>query len=176
MPIFDLSGNLRVVGDRAGNVAIIDPTGSIVNYTAQFIRFSGSAVASVTSVTSGVLVELTGGGAAAPGSTTFTKGALFNWPVVARNVITWRSEGSHTLGSIRALLSGSTGATASFQAYQNGTNVHLSATLNVTANNTWFNGGTVATGSYVAGDYLQIRLLGISGTVEYAIIQADFTG
>lgn len=171
MAIFDLSGNLRVVGDRAGNIAVIDPTGVVVNSTAYFLQFSGSGVTSVATTSTGVLVTLAGGS----GGGAFNKGAMFNWPIIARNVIAWRSEGTHTLGRIRALLSGSTGATASFQAYENGTNIHLSATLNVTANNTWFDGGTVHTTSYVDGDYLQFRLLGISGTVEYAVIQADFT-
>ena len=173
MPIYDLSGNLRVAGDRAGNIGFLDPTGAVVNSTAYFLQFSGSAVSSVTTTSTGVLINLVGGSTGSSGA--FNKGLMYNWPVIARQSIVWRSEGTHTIGRIRALLSGSSGATASFQAYQNGSNVHLSATLNVTANNTWFDGGTVHTTSYVAGDYLQFRLLGISGTVEYATIQADFT-
>jgi len=177
--MYDNSGSLKVIGDRAGNIAIQDPTGATVNSTAFFIQFSGSAVSSVTTATSGVIVNLVSGsgGSSGTGSSggAFNKGALYNWPVFPRNTIVWRSEGTHTLGRIRALISGSTGATASCQAFRNSTNPHLSATLVANANNTWFDGGTVATSSYVLGDYLQFRLLGVSGTIEYAIIQADFT-
>ena len=62
MPVFDVSGNLKVVGDRAGNIMVLEPTGSIVASAANYLFFSGSGVAGVTAVNSGVLINLQGSG------------------------------------------------------------------------------------------------------------------
>lgn len=61
MPIFDVSGNLRVAGDRAGNIEIRDPAGNIVASNATFLQFSGSAVNSVATSGLGVLINLLSG-------------------------------------------------------------------------------------------------------------------
>lgn len=173
MPIYDISGNLRVVSDRANQIAVYDTSGVLVSNTAQFLQFSGSAVANVTAISSGVLINLQN--VTGSNNSNFTKGLIYNYPIMPKNTIIWRSEGNHVLSNIRGLISGSPGATASFQAAKNGSTLHLSATMHITLNNSWFNGGGITSPNYTNGDYLQVRLLGISGTVEYAIIQFDFT-
>jgi hypothetical protein len=173
MPIYDVSGNLKISGDRASQIAIFDATGTLVNGTARFIQFSGSAVVGVSTISTGVLVNLQGGGGG--GSIPFTKGILYNYPILPKDAIVWRSDGTHTLNRVRGLISGSTGATASFQAARNGINNHLTATMHINANNTWFDGGTVQNSNYSSGDYLEVRLVGVSGTVNHAVIQFDFT-
>lgn len=61
MPVFDVSGSLKVVGDKAGNLEIRNPAGTIIATTASFIQFSGSAVSSVTQSTTGVIVTVVSG-------------------------------------------------------------------------------------------------------------------
>lgn len=70
MPIFDVSGNLRVAGDRAGNIEIRDPAGNIVASNATFLQFSGSAVNSVATSGLGVVINLLSGSGTSSGGVT----------------------------------------------------------------------------------------------------------
>ena len=61
MPIFDVSGSLKVVGDRAGNLEIRDPAGTTIATAATFLQFSGTAISSVALSSTGVNVTVNGG-------------------------------------------------------------------------------------------------------------------
>jgi len=62
MPVYDVSGSLKVIGDRAGNLEIRDPAGLTVASAANFVQFSGSAITSVLTSLAGVNVTIDGGG------------------------------------------------------------------------------------------------------------------
>ncbi len=181
MPVFDVSGNLKVAGDRAGNISV-QSSGVEVVAAAQFINFTGAGVSSVAADGIGVEVTITGGSGSTPsssstgGSGSFTKGIIFSYPLTAQNVVSWRAESVHTMSNIRGFYSGTAGgSSASLQVARNGSDLHLSATMNLTSNNTWFIGGGITTPAYSPGDYMQVRLTGVSGTIVYVTLQADFS-
>lgn len=176
MSVYTTSGALKISGDRAGNLDVRF-TGSVVNTAASYINFSGSAIQSVTSDGSGVTINIASGSSASTAtSSSFTKGVTFLDPVFTKDVVVWRSDGNYTLTNIRGFFSGTVGAaSASVNATKNSTITHLTSTLSLNTNNTWINGSAIISASYSPGDYLQIRLLGLSGSIYLVTIQADFT-
>lgn len=70
MPVFDVSGNLRVAGDKAGNIEVRDPLGNIVASNATFLHFSGSAVNSVVESGQGVIINILSGSGSPGGGVT----------------------------------------------------------------------------------------------------------
>jgi hypothetical protein len=71
MPVFDVSGSLKVVGDRAGNLEIKGNSGSTVATEATFLHFSGSAIASVTASSTGVIITINSGSGGGGGGITY---------------------------------------------------------------------------------------------------------
>lgn len=71
MPVFDVSGSLKVIGDKAGNLEVRDPSGAVTTTTASFIQFSGSAVTGVATSSTGVVVTIVSGSGGGGGGVSY---------------------------------------------------------------------------------------------------------
>ena len=88
------------------------------------------------------------------------------------NVFCWRATIACTVTAIKGFRVGGTGATVN--ARKNGASNHLASALSLVNASTVYDGGAVQNTTYAIGDYLEIMVVSVTGTVTQIGIQVDF--
>ena len=92
--------------------------------------------------------------------------------IAAVNVFCWRATIACTVTAVKGLRVGGTGAT--INARKNGADNHLAGALSLVNASTVYDGGAVQNTTYAIGDYLEIMVVSVTGTVTQIGIQVDF--
>ena len=92
--------------------------------------------------------------------------------LAAINSIVWYATCACVVMNVRGYRVGGTGAT--INARRNGANNHLASALSLVNADTWYDGGAVQNTAYVAGDKLEIMIVGVTGEVTQVAVQVDF--
>ncbi|MFF1625571.1 hypothetical protein [Streptomyces sp. NPDC058272] len=146
-----------------------DPHGDRAWATGQFLdKTAGGTVAGALNVSGTV----TATGLVLPaGSVTSNKAAVFPSPTGAVSYVIWRAPKACTVVAVRGFRSGGTGATVN--ASKNGSADLLSVDLSLSTDVTWLSGASVQNASMAAGDYLALKVTGVTGTPSYVTVQVD---
>jgi len=92
--------------------------------------------------------------------------------LAAINTVVWYATCACTVTNVRGLRVGGTGAT--INARKNGADNHLASAVSLVNADTWYDGGAVQNTTYVAGDKLEIMIVGVTGDITQIAIQVDF--
>jgi len=92
--------------------------------------------------------------------------------LAAINTVVWYATCACTVTNVRGYRVGGTGATVN--ARRNGADNHLASAVSLTNADTWYDGGAVQNTAYVAGDKLEIMIVGVTGDITQIAIQVDF--
>jgi hypothetical protein len=104
----------------------------------------------------------------------FTKTGIWTSPSGTDDAIVWRVPFACTVTNVRGFREG--GTSADINASKNGTATeHLASDLTLSSADSWTDGGAVQNTSYVAGDYLVLRLKSLTGSPTRVVLQVDFT-
>ena len=149
--------------------------GDITSYTAA----TGVLVVNVTLINGSGTKTAWTISLSAPASTnvvyTFSRGGtLLNAidGITAVNVFSWRATIACTVTAVKGWRVGGTGATVN--ARKNGASNHLASALSLVNASQIYDGGAVQNTSYAIGDYLEIMVVSVAGTVTQIGIQVDF--
>jgi hypothetical protein len=106
-----------------------------------------------------------------PKKLVFSKGGVVLSPV-AQTLVVWRAPFSCTVTAVKGFQD--VGAGSVITACDNGTDL-LSTDITISAAATWQDGGSLAHTAVSTGDSIAIKVVSVSGSPNYLVIQVEFT-
>lgn len=146
---------LQISESQGADVTLTLPTTD--GDASQFLQTNGSGVLTWATGTAG-LIE--------------SKGFIFDAPSGARDMVIWRAPFACTASAVRVFTTG--GTSANVNARKNGTDALLAGDLTGNAG-TMTSNTTLQNASFAAGDYLEARLISLSGSPTSVLVQVECT-